>query len=249
MEKPVQVLYNEYSTILQKSKKGTFFMKVTFLGQAGLLLQTDSCTVMIDPYLSDSVEKVNPANYRRVPVDPRFFDIRPDVMIFTHNHLDHYDPETAPVFFKKYRGMTVLAPSSVWGSARQEAPGHNYVLFDRHTRWTEYGLTFKAVKACHSDDYAIGVIVDDGEKKYYITGDTLYNEEIFKDLPNDIDVVFLPINGVGNNMNMADAAAFFRKTGAKKAVPIHTGMFDQKNALLFPVEEKVVPTIYEEIEL
>ena len=224
-------------------------MKVTFLGQAGLLLQTDSCTVMIDPYLSDSVEKVNPANYRRVPVDPRFFDIRPDVMIFTHNHLDHYDPETAPVFFKKYRGMTVLAPSSVWGSARQEAPGHNYVLFDRHTRWTEYGLTFKAVKACHSDDYAIGVIVDDGEKKYYITGDTLYNEEIFKDLPNDIDVVFLPINGVGNNMNMADAAAFFRKTGAKKAVPIHTGMFDQKNALLFPVEEKVVPTIYEEIEL
>ena len=224
-------------------------MKVTFLGQAGLLLQTDSCTVMIDPYLSDSVEKVNPANYRRVPVDPRFFDIRPDVMIFTHNHLDHYDPETAPVFFKKYRGMTVLAPSSVWGSARQEAPGHNYVLFDRHTRWTEYGLTFKAVKACHSDDYAIGVIVDDGEKKYYITGDTLYNEEIFKDLPDDIDVVFLPINGVGNNMNMADAAAFFRKTGAKKAVPIHTGMFDQKNALLFPVEEKVVPTIYEEIEL
>lgn len=224
-------------------------MKVTFLGQAGLLLQTDSCTVMIDPYLSDSVEKVNPANYRRVPVDPRFFDIRPDVMIFTHNHLDHYDPETAPVFFKKYRGMTVLAPSSVWGSARQEAPGHNYVLFDRHTRWTEYGLTFKAVKACHSDDYAIGVIVEDGEKKYYITGDTLYNEEIFKDLPDDIDVVFLPINGVGNNMNMADAAAFFRKTGAKKAVPIHTGMFDQKNALLFPVEEKVVPTIYEEIEL
>lgn len=224
-------------------------MKVTFLGQAGLLLQTPQCTVMIDPYLSDSVEKVNPANYRRVPVDPRFFDIRPDVMIFTHNHLDHYDPETAPVFLKKYRGMTVLAPTSVWDSARREAPGHNYVLFDRHTRWTEYGLTFRAVKAAHSDRYAIGVIVDDGEKTYYITGDTLYNEEIFKDLPANIDVVFLPINGAGNNMNMTDAAAFFRKTGARKAVPIHTGMFDQLDAKLFPVEEKVVPTIYEEIEL
>ena len=224
-------------------------MKITFLGQAGLLLQTPQCTVMIDPYLSDSVEKVNPVNYRRVPVDPRFFDIRPDVMIFTHNHLDHYDPETAPVFLKKYRGMTVLAPSSVWGNARQEAPGHNYVLFDRHTRWTEYGLTFQAVKAAHSDDFAIGVIVSDGEKKYYITGDTLYNEEIFNDLPLDIDVVFLPINGVGNNMNMTDAAAFFHKTGAKKAVPVHTGMFDQLDAHLFPVEEKVVPKIYEEIEL
>lgn len=224
-------------------------MKVTFLGQAGLMLQTAQCTVMIDPYLSDSVEKVNPANYRRIPVDPSFFDIRPDVMIFTHNHLDHYDPETAPVFLKKYRGMTVLAPSSVWGSARQEAPGHNYVLFDRHTRWTQYGLTFQAVKAAHSDEHAIGVIVDDGQKKYYITGDTLYNEEIFRDLPGDIDTVFLPINGVGNNMNMIDAAAFFRKTGAKKAVPVHTGMFDQLDANLFPVEEKIVPTIYKEIEL
>ena len=224
-------------------------MKVTFLGQAGLLLQTPQCTVMIDPYLSDSVEKVNPANYRRVPVDPSFFDIRPDVMIFTHGHLDHYDPETAPVFFKKYRGMTVLAPSSVWGNARQEAPGHNYVLFDRHTRWTEYGLTFQAVKAAHSDDFAIGVIVSDGEKKYYITGDTLYNEEIFKDLPDDIDVVFLPINGVGNNMNMTDAAAFFRRTGAKKVVPIHTGMFDQLDASLFPVDEKIIPEIYKEVML
>ena len=224
-------------------------MKITFLGQAGLLLQTAQCTVMIDPYLSNSVEKVNPDNYRRVPVDPRFFDIRPDVMIFTHNHLDHYDPETAPVFFKKYRGMTVLCPTSVWNDARQVAPGHNYVQFDRHTQWTQYGLTFKAVKATHSDPYAIGVIIDDGEKKYYITGDTLYNEEIFTDLPDNIDTVFLPVNGLGNNMNMADAAAFFHKTGAKQAVPIHTGMFDQRDANLFPVDNKIVPRIYEEIKL
>ena len=224
-------------------------MKITFLGQAGLLLQTAQCTVMIDPYLSNSVEKVNPDNYRRVPVDPRFFDIRPDVMIFTHNHLDHYDPETAPVFFKKYRGMTVLCPTSVWNDARQVAPGHNYVQFDRHTQWTQYGLTFKAVKATHSDPYAIGVIIDDGEKKYYITGDTLYNEDIFTDLPDNIDTVFLPVNGLGNNMNMADAAAFFHKTGAKQAVPIHTGMFDQRDANLFPVDNKIVPRIYEEIKL
>ena len=62
-------------------------------------------------------------------------------------------------------------------------------------------------------------------------------------------MVFLPVNGVGNNMNMADAAAFFRKTGAKQAVPIHTGMFDQMDANLFPVDNKTVPTIYEEINL
>ena len=37
--------------------------------------------------------------------------------------------------------------------------------------------------------------IDDGDKKYYITGDTLYNEEIFKDIPNDIFLlcVYFPL--------------------------------------------------------
>ena len=35
-------------------------MKITWLGQAGLLIQTQGVKVMIDPYLSDSVEKINP---------------------------------------------------------------------------------------------------------------------------------------------------------------------------------------------
>ena len=32
-------------------------MKITWLGQAGLLLEGEGLSVMIDPYLSDSVEK------------------------------------------------------------------------------------------------------------------------------------------------------------------------------------------------
>ena len=31
---------------------------------------------------------------------------------------------------------------------------------------------------------------------------------------DDIDVVFLPVNGVGNNFNMTDAARFAKETGA-----------------------------------
>ena len=68
-------------------------MKVTYLGQAGLLFEHEGFRIMLDPYLSDSVAKIEPQNRRRVPVDERFFAIRPDVMIFTHNHADHYDPE------------------------------------------------------------------------------------------------------------------------------------------------------------
>ena len=66
-------------------------MKITWLGQAGLLFQTSDCTVMIDPYLSDSVGQINPANHRRVPVEEQYFSLKPDIIMFTHDHLDHYD--------------------------------------------------------------------------------------------------------------------------------------------------------------
>ena len=227
-------------------------MKVTWLGQAGLLLDNGNIRIMIDPYLSDSVSKVNPKNYRRTPVKQELFDIEPDIMIFTHDHLDHYDPETAPIFLGSDRkAMTVLAPLSVWKKARMCGGDHNYVLFDRHTEWTEHGIRFSAVKASHSDEYAIGVIIEELEtgKVYYVTGDTLYNSEIFPDLPSEIDVVFLPVNGVGNNMNVTDAARFFADCKAKKAAPYHVGMFDDLTTHVLDGENVINMTIYEEGEL
>lgn len=222
-------------------------MEITWLGQAGLLFETEDLKIMIDPYLSDSVRKINPKNYRRVAVDTRFFNVKPDVMIFTHNHLDHYDPETAQHFITADSSMTVLAPSSVWGEVRKLGGGNNYVLFDRHTQWTEKGVRFEAVLACHSDPTPIGVLIYHQGKTYYVTGDTLYNTGIFPDLPGKIDMVFLPINGVGNNMNMADAARFAEKCGAEKVVPIHFGMFDELDPELFACENKVIPEIYKKI--
>lgn len=224
-------------------------MQITFLGQAGLLFKTPALTIMVDPYLSNSVEKINPANYRRVPVNEAFFEVKPDVMIFTHNHLDHYDPETVSRYLTADSSILVLAPQSVWSEVRKFGGHNNYVLFNRHTQWTEKGIQFTAVKAEHSDPSPIGVIIDDGEKKYYITGDTLYHPEIFEDIPEDIYALFLPVNGTGNNMNMADALRFAKKIQAKKTVPIHVGMFDELHTLDFDCENRVIPEIYKEIML
>ena len=224
-------------------------MKVTYLGQAGLLFEKRGFKIMIDPYLSDSVEKINPKNFRRVPVDERFFSIRPDVMIFTHNHLDHYDPETVSRFITEDSGITVLAPKSVWDLVRKFEGNNNYILFNRHTEWTENEIKFTAVKAEHSDITPIGVIIDDGKRKYYVTGDTLYNEEIFGDIPSDIYALFLPVNGVGNNMNMSDAVRFANRINAEKTVPIHIGMFDELTANSFKSESKVIAQAYKEINL
>ena len=222
-------------------------MKVTYLGQAGLLFEKNGFKIMIDPYLSDSVEKINPKNYRRVPVDESFFKIKPDVMIFTHNHLDHYDPETVVHFIDENSNVTVLAPKSVWDEVHKIGGSNNYILFNRHTEWSENGIKFTAVKAEHSDITPIGVIIDDGERKYYVTGDTLYNEEIFGDIPSDIYALFLPVNGVGNNMNMTDAARFAKRINAEWTVPIHIGMFDELTADSFYCKNKVIPKIYKEI--
>ena len=230
-------------------------MKITWLGQAGLLFERRGVTVMIDPYMSNYVEKVQPANYRRTPINETFFNIDPDIMIFTHDHIDHYDPETAPVFFKKSKKqMSVLGPTSVRAKAMGDLCGQNYILFDKYTSVTLEGFRFTATRAAHSDPYAIGVVIEDlvESRVYYVTGDTLYNSRIFDSLPDvgrNIDVLFLPVNGVGNNMNMTDAARFAKQMRAMTVVPYHFGMFDELDPKDFECRNKVIPTAWEEIEV
>lgn len=223
-------------------------MKITWLGQAGLLMENENITILIDPYLSDSVVKVNPRNYRRVPIDSSFFDVKPDVYICTHNHLDHLDPETLPIFLKPDRAVTVLCPEAAFDQTKMIGYPHNYIKFNRHCEWTEKGVRFTAVKAEHSDPHPIGVIIDDGDKKYYVTGDTLYNPDIFEDIPSDIFAVFLPINGLGNNMNITDAQRFAAKIGAKWVIPMHWGMFDELDPKQFHCDGRIIPELYKEIQ-
>ena len=228
-------------------------MKITWIGQAGLLLETDGKKILVDPYLSDSVKAVNPKNYRRVAVDEDLLKLKPDVIVITHCHLDHLDPETLKHYLTEDADCLVLAPNGSWQQIRTAFPNTacNYVLFNNGTTWNEGAVTFRAVKAEHSDAGAIGVMITAEGRSYYITGDTLYSERVFDSIPDgsEIYAVFLPVNGVGNNMNMTDAARFAQRIGARYAVPMHVGLFDEINAGDFPAENKIVPTIYREIDL
>ena len=173
-------------------------------------------------------------------------------MIFTHDHLDHYDPETASHFLKRNeKRITVLSPSSVWQKVRAEASGHNCVEFNSGSEWTEGHLRFTAVPAEHSDRWSIGVLIEEltEHKTYYVTGDTLYHAKIFPAIPASVDVVFLPVNGVGNNMNLTDAARFANRIGAKTVVPIHFGMFDKLSPCGMEVANCIIPTPYQEISI
>ena len=225
-------------------------MKVTWLGQAGLLFETDGKKIIVDPYLSNSVQKIEPHNARRVAVDERFLKIKPDILLLTHNHLDHTDPETLCHYLSKDSEVLVLASAGAWENVRKTFGGvkNNYVKFNSGTEWTQEGVRFIGVHAEHSGDTAIGFVMEAEGKRYYVTGDTLYNERIFQTLPEKIDYVFLPVNGRGNNMNMADAARFCKRIGAL-AIPLHCGLFDSLDMHAFPYEKKIVPQFYQEIKL
>ena len=221
-------------------------MKITWIGQAGLVIKTNELSIIVDPYLSNSCFELSPLNNRRFDADKSYLKEKYDVIIFTHDHLDHTDPESYIPILENNPQITVLAPKSSWDRVRGWGSGPNYVMFNKGTTWTEKDTIFKAVKAEHSDSFAIGVVVCDGNNKIYITGDTLYNDEIFKDLPDDLDYVFLPVNGKGNNMNMTDAKKFVEKTGTKNAVPLHIGLFDNLKPDDFDSDVKKIFELYKE---
>ena len=229
-------------------------MKVTWLTQAGLLLENSKIKIMVDPYLSDALGEKCAKMTRRVPADESFLDANPDVILITHEHIDHLDEITlGKIFERANKEILVLAAESAYKKLLAMESGHNVVLLAPHSVWSEKGVTFYSVRAEHSDRSAVGFIIDDGKQTFYVSGDTLYNYEVIDDVldlaPDGVDFAFLPINGKGNNMNARDAADFAYEIGAKCAIPIHYGLVDDLTADEFDFDDKIILEPYKEIKL
>ena len=229
-------------------------MKVTWLTQAGLYFKSDKISVIVDPYLSNSVGEIDPKKDRRIPADESYLDVEPDVILITHAHLDHLDPKTLSHYLAEGRRcVTVLAPRLAYEQLCKLGGGHNYVLLEPHSVWSVNGVTFYSVRAAHSDASAAGFIIDDGEKTFYVSGDTVYNFDVIDDVldlvESGVDYAFLPINGVGNNMHARDAADFAYEIGAHTAIPVHYGLFDSIDPSDFDFEDSLILKPYVEEEL
>ena len=229
-------------------------MKVTWLAHSGLCFENDRLTVLVDPYLSDSLAEKCERMKRRLPVDTGALELSPDVILITHSHPDHLDIATLDRFLKRSdKEITVLANGTAYEKLVSLGYSHNLVLLSPHSVWSENGVTFYAVKAEHSERDAVGFILDDAEKTYYVSGDTLYNFDVIDDcldlVEDGVDYAFLPINGKHNNMNAKDAADFAYEIGAKTAVPVHYGLFDDVDPEDFDFDDKLVLTPFETVEL
>ncbi|MBO5440192.1 MAG: MBL fold metallo-hydrolase [Clostridia bacterium] len=226
-------------------------MKILWLGQGGLLFVSGKTKIMIDPYLSDSLSKENHEFARRMRLNKKLFRVKPDALIITNSHSDHADIETIERISKHRKNrkkLTVLSCKSVFDELVNipTVCQANHIMLEAGSEWTIDNINICAVPAKTDDKSAFGVIITDFEdnKKYYVTGDTLYNKYVIQQIPNDIYATFLPINGEYGSMNLTDAKRFAKAINSNFYVPVHFGMFDKINPKLFDIDNSIIPSAY-----
>ena len=194
-------------------------MTIRPLGQSGYVLKTKNSEIIIDPYLSDSVNRV--AGIPRLlplPISPA--DICCDAVICTHDHLDHLDPDTVAEIKPEQLFITTNE-----GKEKLKGFGKESVIVINEGESISLGdFEITAVFADHTVE-AFGLIVRAEGKTLYFSGDTLYNEKLFDIADHRPDVAFICINGRLGNMSASEALVAAERIGAKVNIPNHYDMF------------------------
>jgi L-ascorbate metabolism protein UlaG (beta-lactamase superfamily) len=202
-----------------------------WLGGTGFVFKTAAGTqVYVDPYFSNCVAAIFGIE-RAFPPPISAEEARPDLLIATHWHEDHLDPEGLPIVARHSQAHFFAPPSCVsrllgWGVSRERTTGIS--VGERHTF---RDVTVSAVAARHvagvpgwETDDAIGLLLDFGGLRVYHSGDTEYDlrlRALAYDREQPIDACLLVINGTGGNMNAHEAALLAWQIGARTVVPMH----------------------------
>ena len=196
-------------------------MKLRWIGQNGYLLSDGKTEICIDPYLSDVVNRIA-SRPRMVPAPVAPEELASDLVICTHDHLDHVDIDAIPLMKKET--MRFLAPTHAHPklvSCGVEVP----IAFDEGDRYEIGDFSLEAVFADHSVP-AVGVIVRHCGVTLYFSGDTEYHEKLHALKDKEIDVMFICINGRLGNMNVDQAVQLTEIISPRVGVPTHYGMFE-----------------------
>lgn len=194
-------------------------MNIRFLGQSGYVIRVGKTEIMIDPYLSDSVNRI--AGRHRtlpIPIDPA--DIRCDAIICTHDHPDHLDPDTV----SQIRAEQFYITTDEGKAHLSELGRTNAAVLHAGERITVGDFEIIAVFAEHTVE-AFGVIVKADGVTLYFSGDTLCDERLFDIAAYLPDITFICINGRLGNMNVDEALITAKKIGAPINIPNHYDMF------------------------
>jgi len=208
---------------------------LTWIGHASYLVQTNGLSIVVDPVLSSRIAVV-PRNvapglgYAALP--------RLDVVLLTHNHMDHLD---LPTLRQLGTEPLYIVPKGIEAFLRRRGfPNVRELGWWEHTSVRDVRFTF--VPSQHwsrrglldEDKTLWGGFVIDGEKRFYHSGDTAYFggfHDIGKRLGR-IDAAMLPIGAYeprwfmkAQHMNPDDAVRAFIDLGARRFAAMHWGTF------------------------
>jgi L-ascorbate metabolism protein UlaG (beta-lactamase superfamily) len=148
-----------------------------------------------------------------------------DVILLTHAHDDHFDPEAIDGLRKD--DTIIVAPRDVAGelsgNVRAIAPGDRDEIG---------GIRIQAVPAYNvvegrTENHPkangwVGYLLELDGRTHYHAGDTDHLPELES---IDTSVAFLPIGGAGFTMDAREAAGLAKAIGPEVAVPMHFGGF------------------------
>jgi L-ascorbate metabolism protein UlaG (beta-lactamase superfamily) len=227
-------------------------LRVWWLGQSGFLVKCGEKTLLLDPYLSDSLttkyagtDKPHLRMTERVIAPDKLTRI--DVVTSSHNHTDHLDAETLKPLMRANPKMAIVIPEAnrAFVADRLGISAEELVGLDDGAAVNAGGFAFHGIAAAHNTIdrdttgrcHYLGYIIRVGGWALYHSGDTLLYPGLVEKLRGfAIDVAFLPINGhkperrVAGNLDGCEAAQLAHDTGVRRVVPCHYEMFEFNTA-------------------
>ena len=211
---------------------------VWWIGQASLVLKLGSTVIWVDPYLDPSERRLLAPPCRPEEVT------NADVVLLTHDHIDHIDPFTLPGLAGASPAATFIAPRAHEERVRSLIGSSPVLSLVDDGESAEVGaIRVHAIPAAHEEIEIVpgkghaflGYIIRHGSLAIYIAGDTtIWDGMVERLAPEAIDLAFLPINGrdafrtaagtIGN-MSYIEAAELAERCGFETVVPVHWGMF------------------------
>jgi L-ascorbate 6-phosphate lactonase len=200
-----------------------------WLYQAGLALKTPGGrVVLVDPYLSNAVER----SYgipRGVPAPLDARDVDADVILASHSHEDHLDPDSIEPFFSHARTTFIGPPLAVAKVVTTGVDPSRCTSVQRGDRVAVGDLSIRAVRANHvfapePVPDAVGYVFEAGGVSVYHSGDTEDDAGIEADTKG-VTVSLVPINGTAGNLDVRDAADLVRRQAPVLAIPFHYGLW------------------------
>lgn len=202
-------------------------MKITWLSQGSFLFESNGIRILVDPYMSDCLEFKGLKRMVKFPLS--FAELKPDMLICTHDHLDHLDPETVTGISELYPECIITGPASCCRHFHK-LKVKNIKLLNAEQAVNLGKIKITPVFAMHTEPEAIGLAMETGGKRLYLSGDTEYNEKLINEFTENCSLVLICINGRLGNMSLEQALKTVRALKPETALPMHYGLFAENTA-------------------